>query len=89
VDRAPVATGENYPPLPTARCRSTDWDKVHQLSVRVDRLPLWHRARLLCIGDAVHTNVARRGVGINLAIQDAVATANFIGVGVRPEHITT
>jgi 2-polyprenyl-6-methoxyphenol hydroxylase-like FAD-dependent oxidoreductase len=56
-----------------------DWDDVHQLTVRVDRLPRWYRPGLLCIGDAAHAMSPAGGVGINLAIQDAVATANLVG----------
>ncbi|MEU4545751.1 FAD-dependent oxidoreductase [Nonomuraea dietziae] len=61
------------------------WDQVHQLTVRVDRLPRWHRPGLLCIGDAAHAMSPAGGVGINLAVQDAVATANLLGpVLLRP-----
>lgn len=56
-----------------------DWDAFHQLTVRVDRLPRWHRPGLPCIGDAAHAMSPAGGVGINLAIQDAVATANLVG----------
>jgi 2-polyprenyl-6-methoxyphenol hydroxylase-like FAD-dependent oxidoreductase len=52
------------------------WDDVKLLTVAVDRLPQWHRPGLLCIGDAAHAMSPIGGVGINLAIQDAVATAN-------------
>jgi 2-polyprenyl-6-methoxyphenol hydroxylase-like FAD-dependent oxidoreductase len=55
-----------------------DWDDVKLLSVSVDRLRLWHRAGLLCIGDAAHAMSPIGGVGINLAIQDAVAAANIL-----------
>ncbi|GAA2418087.1 FAD-dependent oxidoreductase [Nonomuraea africana] len=62
-----------------------DWDQVHQLTVRVDRLKRWHRPGLLCIGDAAHAMSPAGGVGINLAVQDAVATANLLGpVLLRP-----
>jgi 2-polyprenyl-6-methoxyphenol hydroxylase-like FAD-dependent oxidoreductase len=55
-----------------------DWDAVKLLTVRVDRLPRWYRPGLLCIGDAAHAMSPIGGVGINLAIQDAVATANLL-----------
>jgi len=55
-----------------------DWDKIKLLTVRVDRLLRWHRPGLLCIGDAAHAMSPVGGVGINLAIQDAVATANIL-----------
>jgi 2-polyprenyl-6-methoxyphenol hydroxylase-like FAD-dependent oxidoreductase len=56
----------------------TNWDDVKLLTVRVDRLRTWYRAGLLCIGDAAHAMSPIGGVGINLAIQDAVATANLL-----------
>jgi 2-polyprenyl-6-methoxyphenol hydroxylase-like FAD-dependent oxidoreductase len=54
------------------------WDDVKLLTVRVDRLRQWHRPGLLCIGDAAHAMSPIGGVGINLAIQDAVAAANLL-----------
>jgi 2-polyprenyl-6-methoxyphenol hydroxylase-like FAD-dependent oxidoreductase len=55
-----------------------DWDSIKLLTVTVDRLDCWHRPGLLCIGDAAHAMSPVGGVGINLAIQDAVATANTL-----------
>ncbi len=55
-----------------------DWDDVKLLSVVVDRLRVWHRPGLLCIGDAAHAMSPIGGVGINLAIQDAVAASNLL-----------
>ncbi len=55
------------------------WDDVSLLTVKVDRLEKWSRAGLLCIGDAAHAMSPIGGVGINLAIQDAVAAANLLG----------
>ncbi|HEY1682499.1 MAG TPA: FAD-dependent oxidoreductase [Candidatus Tumulicola sp.] len=55
-----------------------DWSKVSLLEVRVDRLEKWYRPGLLCIGDAAHAMSPIGGVGINLAIQDAVASANAL-----------
>ena len=57
------------------------WADVSVLDVRVDRLRRWHRPGLLCIGDAAHAMSPVGGVGINLAVQDAVAAANLL---VRP-----
>jgi 2-polyprenyl-6-methoxyphenol hydroxylase-like FAD-dependent oxidoreductase len=56
-----------------------DWNEVSLLTVAVDRLADWSRPGLLCIGDAAHAMSPIGGVGINLAIQDAVATANLLG----------
>ena len=67
-----------------------DWDDVKVLTVAVDRLRRWSRPGLLCIGDAAHAMSPIGGVGINLAIQDAVATANILGPkllrGIPTEH---
>jgi len=54
------------------------WDDVKLLTVTVDRLQRWYRQGLLCIGDAAHAMSPIGGVGINLAIQDAVAAANIL-----------
>jgi 2-polyprenyl-6-methoxyphenol hydroxylase-like FAD-dependent oxidoreductase len=54
------------------------WDDVKLLSVKVDRLERWWKPGLLCIGDAAHAMSPVGGVGINLAVQDAVATANIL-----------
>jgi 2-polyprenyl-6-methoxyphenol hydroxylase-like FAD-dependent oxidoreductase len=54
------------------------FDDVKLLTVAIDRLPLWHKPGLLCIGDAAHAMSPVGGVGINLAIQDAIAAANFL-----------
>jgi 2-polyprenyl-6-methoxyphenol hydroxylase-like FAD-dependent oxidoreductase len=55
-----------------------EWDDVKLLTVTIDRLQRWYRSGLLCIGDAAHAMSPIGGVGINLAIQDAVATANIL-----------
>jgi 2-polyprenyl-6-methoxyphenol hydroxylase-like FAD-dependent oxidoreductase len=55
-----------------------DWNDIKLLTVVVDRLRSWHRPGLLCIGDAAHAMSPIGGVGINLAIQDAVAAANAL-----------
>jgi 2-polyprenyl-6-methoxyphenol hydroxylase-like FAD-dependent oxidoreductase len=56
-----------------------NWNQVSVLTVTVDRLSRWFRSGLLCIGDAAHAMSPIGGVGINLAIQDAVAAANILG----------
>jgi 2-polyprenyl-6-methoxyphenol hydroxylase-like FAD-dependent oxidoreductase len=58
----------------------TSWDDVKLLSVSLDRLTRWHRPGLLAIGDAAHAMSPVGGVGINLAIQDAVAAANILAL---------
>jgi len=58
-----------------------DWDQVKLLTVQIDRLRRWWRPGLLCIGDAAHAMSPVGGVGINIAIQDAVAAANVLRSG--------
>ena len=70
-----------------------DWDDVKVLSVTVDRLEQWWKPGLLCIGDAAHAMSPIGGVGINLAVQDAVAAANLLGpaladASVSPKALT-
>jgi len=64
------------------------WDDVKLLTVRVDRLKRWCRKGLLCIGDAAHAMSPVGGVGINLAIQDAVAAANILAETLRARLVT-
>jgi 2-polyprenyl-6-methoxyphenol hydroxylase-like FAD-dependent oxidoreductase len=66
----------------------TSWDDVRLLTVVVDRLQRWYRPGLLCIGDAAHAMSPVGGVGINLAIQDAVAAANLLGAPLREGTVT-
>jgi 2-polyprenyl-6-methoxyphenol hydroxylase-like FAD-dependent oxidoreductase len=65
------------------------WDDVKLLTVRVDRLRQWWKPGLLCIGDAAHAMSPIGGVGINLAIQDAVAAANILAAPLRDKAVTT
>lgn len=66
-------------PLPRTRLRELDsWDKIKVLRVKVNRLKRWARPGLVCIGDAAHAMSPVGGAGINLAIQDAVATARVL-----------
>lgn len=64
------------------------WDDIKLLSVAVDRLKRWWRPGLICIGDAAHAMSPIGGVGINLAIQDAVATANLLARPLRDRQLT-
>jgi 2-polyprenyl-6-methoxyphenol hydroxylase-like FAD-dependent oxidoreductase len=65
-----------------------DWEQIKLLSVQINRLRRWHRPGLLCIGDAAHAMSPAGGVGINLAIQDAVAAANLLAVPLRERRVT-
>ncbi|HEY4025622.1 MAG TPA: FAD-dependent monooxygenase, partial [Candidatus Dormibacteraeota bacterium] len=66
----------------------TGWDRVSLLSVQANRLRRWHRPGLLCIGDAAHAMSPVAGVGINYAIQDAVAAANVLAEPIRRGRVT-
>lgn len=75
-------------PLPANRMDEIrTWDDVHLLSVRIDRLKTWWKPGLLCIGDAAHAMSPIGGFGVNLAIQDAVATANILAAPLRETKI--
>ncbi|GAA2208218.1 FAD-dependent oxidoreductase [Nonomuraea monospora] len=65
------------------------WDDVRMLDVRLNRLRRWHRPGLLCIGDAAHAMSPAGGVGINLAVQDAVATATLLAEPLRRHRLTS
>jgi len=72
------------------RCREIrDWDQVKLLTVQINRLRQWYQPGLLCIGDAAHAMSPAGGVGINLAIQDAVATANLLADALCEGRVTT
>jgi 2-polyprenyl-6-methoxyphenol hydroxylase-like FAD-dependent oxidoreductase len=66
------------PILKTGLADVKSWDDVKLLTVAINRLPRWTRPGLLCIGDAAHAMSPIGGVGVNLAVQDAVATANLL-----------
>ena len=65
------------------------FDDIRLLTVGVDRLKQWYRPGLLCIGDAAHTMSPVGGVGINLAIQDAIAAANILAEPLRAGRVST
>jgi 2-polyprenyl-6-methoxyphenol hydroxylase-like FAD-dependent oxidoreductase len=64
------------------------WDDIKLLSVTVDRLQKWWRPGLICIGDAAHAMSPIGGVGINMAVQDAVAAANQLAAPLRVGKVT-
>jgi 2-polyprenyl-6-methoxyphenol hydroxylase-like FAD-dependent oxidoreductase len=80
--------GRLVPYLRDRTAELADWSDVKLLSVAVDRLRRWHRPGLLCIGDAAHAMSPIGGVGINLAIQDAVAAANILAPRLLQEGIS-
>ena len=80
----PAFQGQIRRLIPWAAARAAeigDWEQVKLLTVQIDRLKQWCRPGLLCIGDAAHAMSPVGGVGINIAIQDAVAAANILSDG--------
>lgn len=76
-------------PFLTDRVDQIDsWDKVKLLTVQVNRLTQWSSPGLLCIGDAAHAMSPVGGIGINIALQDAVATANILSEALRSHSLT-
>ncbi|MEO6911135.1 MAG: FAD-dependent monooxygenase, partial [Edaphobacter sp.] len=66
----------------------TSWDQLRLLSVQVNRLTRWYIPGLLCIGDAAHAMSPVGGIGINLAIQDAVAAARILSPAIKSGSVT-
>ena len=87
--RAEVA--EAAPQLAAEIAAISTWDDIKLLTVALDRLECWHRSGLLVIGDAAHAMSPIGGVGINVAVQDAVAAANILAgpmaLGADPEPL--
>lgn len=76
-------------PLPAERFGElAGWEQVHLLKVRMDRLRQWWKPGVLCIGDAAHAMSPIGGVGVNLAIQDAIAAANILAGPLREGTLT-
>lgn len=83
IDRLRDAVVRLAPFLSDRKDSIESWDAVSTLAVQVDRLACWHKPGLLLIGDAAHAMSPIGGVGINLAIQDAVAAANALAAPLR------
>ena len=83
LDRFRASVREMAPFLQDRVDEIDSWDKVKLLTVEVDRLRRWYQPGLLCIGDAAHAMSPVGGVGINLAVQDAVAAANILAEPLR------
>jgi 2-polyprenyl-6-methoxyphenol hydroxylase-like FAD-dependent oxidoreductase len=76
-------------PLPAERMQEIgSFEDTNLLTVRIDRLKQWWRTGLICIGDAAHAMSPIGGVGVNLAIQDAVAAANILAAPLREKRLT-
>jgi len=80
---------ERVVPFLVGRIAEIDsWDKVKLLTVQVNRLQQWSSPGLLCIGDAAHAMSPVGGIGINIALQDAVATANILTEALESHSLT-
>jgi 2-polyprenyl-6-methoxyphenol hydroxylase-like FAD-dependent oxidoreductase len=88
LDQFRNSVGEISPMLRDRLHEIDSWDKVKLLTVEVDRLRQWYRPGLICIGDAAHAMSPIGGVGINLAVQDAVASANILAEPLRHGRVT-
>jgi 2-polyprenyl-6-methoxyphenol hydroxylase-like FAD-dependent oxidoreductase len=89
LDRLRASVAELVPFLEDRVGELRSWDDVRTLRVQVDRLRRWFRPGLLCIGDAAHAMSPIGGVGINLAVHDAVAAANLLARPLRDGTLAT
>jgi len=89
IDAFRKTIGEVCPPLRDAASKLAGWDSVKLLTVQINHLTQWYEDGLLFIGDAAHAMSPMGGVGINLAIQDAVATANLLVGPLLSSTLTT
>jgi 2-polyprenyl-6-methoxyphenol hydroxylase-like FAD-dependent oxidoreductase len=83
------SVGDTIPDLADRTGELQGWDAIKLLSVQADRLRRWYRPGLLCIGDAAHAMSPVGGVGINLAIADAVAAANALAGSLRAGQVSS
>ncbi|MFD2419936.1 FAD-dependent oxidoreductase [Amycolatopsis pigmentata] len=88
LDRFRERIAETLPMLADRVDAIESMDDVKHLDIRVNRLPRWHVDGLLCIGDAAHAMSPVGGVGINLAVQDAMATARLLAEPLRRGYVT-
>ena len=80
---------ERIVPFLAGRTAEIDaWDKIKLLTIQVNRLERWSSPGLLCIGDAAHAMSPVGGIGINIALQDAVATANLLTEALRDDALS-
>lgn len=82
------AVARLHPGLADRVAQLADWDQVKMLTVQINRLRRWHAPGVLMIGDAAHAMSPVGGVGVNLAIQDAVATARLLAGPLRAGRLT-
>lgn len=87
IERLREQLGATVPFLARRTAELAGWDDVKLLTVRVNRLRRWYAPGVLCIGDAAHAMSPIGGVGINLAIQDAIATANLLADPLREQRL--
>jgi 2-polyprenyl-6-methoxyphenol hydroxylase-like FAD-dependent oxidoreductase len=88
IDAFRASIGQIAPWLSERANELHDWEQIKILTVQINRLRRWHRPGLLCIGDAAHAMSPAGGVGINLAIQDAIAAANLLAAPLKQRQLS-